>query len=150
MKFFSITANFVAIAALVVVANASPAPDAPASFLWSDAEFDHWLATTDANITYVGEPYNPLEERAILATRVTYCSRRIHKVCGGSCTVYRGGAKCLNAPRTDCLAATKNVAFCSSAKCGGDCNQLSTCGTRLSGGFCYTPGTKSILVSGNN
>ncbi|KAJ3506753.1 hypothetical protein NLJ89_g6697 [Agrocybe chaxingu] len=49
MKFF--TAVLVALAAVVV---ASPTPEAPASFILTDAEFDNWLATTDAEITYVG------------------------------------------------------------------------------------------------
>ncbi|CAA7263907.1 unnamed protein product [Cyclocybe aegerita] len=141
MKFS--TAVLLALAAVVV---ASPTPEVPASFILTDAEFDHWLATTDAEITYVGEPYNPLTERDILATRVTYCSQRVFNVCGGACTVYNGGATCLNAPNTNCLAATNNVGFCDRAGCGGSCNQLSTCGTRLDGGFCYTPATRSILV----
>lgn len=31
-------------------------------------------------------------------------------------------------------------------RCGGSCNQLSTCGTQLDDGYCYTPDTQSILV----
>ena len=78
---------------------------------------------------------------------VTYCSHRTQNVCGGPCTVYNGGAACLNAPDTNCLSATANVGFCDRSGCGGSCNQLSTCGTRLEDGYCYTPGTRSINVS---
>ena len=107
-----------------------------------------WIANTDAKLTFIGEPINPLTPRDAQVTTVTYCNTRLDDVCGGICTVYTGGAKCLNAPGTNCLSATNNVAFCSGTGCGGACNQLSTCGVRLSNGFCYTPDTSSILVSG--
>ena len=115
-------------------------------FLLSNAEFANWLATTDANLTFVGEPFDTLAPHAAQETRVTYCNKRTQNVCGGACTVYCGGATCLDAPDTNCLAATNNVGFCDSSCCGGSCNQLSTCGTRLDNGFCYTPGTRSIIV----
>ncbi|CAA7263905.1 unnamed protein product [Cyclocybe aegerita] len=124
MKFFT-----AALAVLAAVVVASPTPEAPASFIMTDAEFD------------TGSP--PPTQKS---PTVTYCSQRVFNVCGGACTVYNGGATCLNAPNTNCLAATNNVGFCDRAGCGGSCNQLSTCGTRLDGGFCYTPGTRSILV----
>ncbi|KAK0440110.1 hypothetical protein EV421DRAFT_1817499 [Armillaria borealis] len=148
MQFFTLT-NFFALAAMAVVGSANPTPEpAPAAFIWTDAEFDHWLATTDAKITYYGNTSpNPLAPRAALTTRVTYCTSRTQNVCGGTCNVYNGGGTCLNAPGTACLAATNNVGFCDRAGCGGSCNQLSSCGTRLDGGFCYTPGTSSIIVS---
>ena len=107
----------------------------------------NWIKTTDAELTFVGAPINPLTPRSAQNTMVTYCNKRINNVCGGSCTVYNGGAACLDAPGTSCLAATHNVGFCDRGGCGHSCNQLSTCGTRLDNGFCYTPGTKSILVS---
>ena len=110
-------------------------------------ELRHWLATTDAKITFVGEPINALSPQAALITTVTYCNRRIFNVCGGDCTVYTGGATCLNAPDTECLGATHNVGFCSSRGCNGACNQLSTCGTRMDNGFCWTPNTASIAVT---
>ncbi|KAJ3826849.1 hypothetical protein F5880DRAFT_1541559 [Lentinula raphanica] len=77
---------------------------------------------------------------------VVYCNTKTVNVCGGSCTVYNGGAKCLNAPGTNCLSATNNVGFCDRGGCGGSCNQFSTCGTRMDDNFCYTPGTNSINV----
>ncbi|KAK0189440.1 hypothetical protein F5146DRAFT_626930 [Armillaria mellea] len=149
MQFLTLAKLFFTLTAMAVVGSASPTPEpAPAGFIWTDAEFDHWLATTDAEITYYGNTApNPLAPRAALNTRVTYCSSRTQNVCGGACTVYDGGAACLNAPGTVCLAATNNVGFCDRAGCGGSCNQLSSCGTRLDGGFCYTPGTRSIIVS---
>ncbi|KAK0489748.1 hypothetical protein EDD18DRAFT_1188137 [Armillaria luteobubalina] len=146
---FSILAHLFALAAMAAVGSASPTPEpAPAAFIWSDVEFDHWLATTDAEITYYGNTGapNPLASRAALNTRVVYCSSRTNSVCGGHCTVYDGGATCLNAPNTACLGATNNVGFCDRGGCGGSCNQLSSCGTRLDRGFCFTPGTSSIIV----
>ena len=119
----------------------------PAAFLMSHEQMLHWLATTDAELTFVGEPINPLSPRSAQITTVTYCSTRIENVCGGACTVYTGGATCLNAPDTNCLAATNNVGFCDRGGCTHSCHDLATCGTRLDNGFCYTPGTQSIAVS---
>ena len=107
-----------------------------------------WIANTDAKLTFVGEPINPLAPRSPEVTTVTYCDIRIDDVCGGDCTVYTGGAKCLYAPGTNCLAATNPVVFCSGDDCDGPCNTLTTCGVRLANGFCFTPDTNSILVSG--
>ncbi|KAI0716405.1 hypothetical protein C8Q76DRAFT_724119 [Earliella scabrosa] len=117
------------------------------TYLMSHEAMMHWIATTDAELTFIGEPINPLVPRSAQATMVTYCSRRTVNVCGGACTVYNGGARCLDAPGTNCLAATNNVGFCDRAGCTGSCNQLSTCGTRMDNGYCYTPGTRSINVS---
>ncbi|KAJ3810781.1 hypothetical protein F5876DRAFT_88713 [Lentinula aff. lateritia] len=102
-----------------------------------------WISTTEANLTFIGEP---ITKRNTENTMVVYCSVRTQDVCGGACTVYNGGANCLNAPNTNCLSATNNVGFCDRDGCGGSCNQLSTCGVRLDDGFCYTPGTSSINV----
>ena len=77
---------------------------------------------------------------------VTYCDKALDGVCGGACTVYNGGAKCLGAPNTNCLFATNNVVFCASRGCTGMCSLFSSCGTILQNNFCYTPGTASILV----
>ncbi|PBK85712.1 hypothetical protein ARMGADRAFT_1048012 [Armillaria gallica] len=148
MQFFTLANFFVSLAAMAVVGRASPTPEPASAAIWTDAEFDHWLATTDAKITYYGNTSsNALAPRAALNTRITYCSSRIGNVCGGACTVYDGGAACLNAPDTVCLAATQNVGFCSSPGCVGDCTQLTDCIMFLEGGFCFTPDTKSILVS---
>ncbi|KAI0032088.1 hypothetical protein K488DRAFT_78670 [Vararia minispora EC-137] len=122
--------------ALVALATASAA--AP---LTGNAEIDAWLATTNATMTYIGSTtFNPLN------TQVIYCNRRANNVCGGACSYYNGGATCLDAPSTQCLWASNNVAFCDRGGCTHSCNQFSSCGTRLDGGFCYTPGTRSILV----
>lgn len=118
----------------------------PVAYIVSPEQMLHWLATTDAELTFDGAPINPLSPRSAQNTMVTYCSHRIDSFCGGQCTVYNGGAKCLKAPHTDCLAATHDVGFCSSPGCGGACNSLAACGTRLDNGFCYTPGTVSIAV----
>ncbi|KAJ3777803.1 hypothetical protein FB446DRAFT_777540 [Lentinula raphanica] len=102
-----------------------------------------WISTTSANLTFIGDP---ITKRDTENTMVVYCSTRTDNVCGGGCTVYNGGARCLDAPNTNCLTATNNVGFCSSPGCGGACNQFSTCGVRLDDNFCYTPGTESINV----
>ncbi|KAF8546825.1 hypothetical protein OG21DRAFT_1517871 [Imleria badia] len=115
--------------------------------IMSDEEMAYWIAHTDAQLTFIGDSINPLSSRSALTTTVTYCSTRIDNVCGGRCTVYTGSATCLNAPDTNCLAATKNVGFCNKSGCSGNCNQLSDCGVRMGSGYCYTPGTNSIAVS---
>ena len=102
-----------------------------------------WLSTTDANITYTSGPVSRDVGGNVM---VVYCTKRTQSVCGGECTVYNGGAKCINAPGTSCLMATANVGFCDRGNCGGSCNQLSTCGTHLDDNFCFTPGTASINV----
>ena len=107
----------------------------------------HWLANTEANLTFFGEPINPLSPRATQNTIVTFCTSRVFSICGGDCKVYNGGATCLPAPKTECLRATNNVGFCSSKNCQNPCNPLATCGTRLDDDFCYTPNTNSIAVS---
>ena len=107
----------------------------------------NWLATLrDGEVTYIGEPFNPLAPRAAEKTSVTYCSHRAANVCGPPCTNYNGGGTCLDAPGTNCLAASGNVGFCDRAGCGGSCHDYNSCGTRLDNGFCFTPGTRSILV----
>ena len=118
----------------------------PATYLVSHDEMMHWLKNTDANLTYIGKPINPLSPRDGTTT-VTYCTKRVGGVCGGSCSVYNGGPTCIDASGTSCLSATKNVGFCDRGGCGHSCHDLSTCGTHLDNGFCSTPGTKSILVS---
>ncbi|KAI0355824.1 hypothetical protein OH77DRAFT_1424080 [Trametes cingulata] len=148
------SASFVALVkCLFAVAAATTVAAVPASgnsgeslastFVVSQAEMAHWLATTDAVLTFVGEAPNPL---AAQQTTVTYCSFRSGNVCGGECTVYRGGATCLDAPATECLSATADVSFCDRAGCSDLCNQLDSCATRLNDGFCFTPGTESIAV----
>ncbi|EJF67483.1 hypothetical protein BD309DRAFT_1021231 [Dichomitus squalens] len=132
-----------------VAADVNVASDGvnPAAYLVSHEQMMYWIANTDAELTFVGKPINPLTPRSAQNTMVTYCSGRVDNVCGGSCTVYNGGATCLSAPGTNCLSATNNVGFCDRSGCSGSCNQLASCGTRLDNGFCATPGTASILVS---
>ena len=158
---FKLTSSIIAAFSLLVAATPMPEvfystiTSLPiAHFVWqsnliSVEQFKHWLATTDANVTFHGKPLGDLSDiskRNALDTMVTYCNTQIDNVCGGLCTVYNGGANCLSAPGTACLFATNNVGFCDSDGCGGSCNQFSSCGTRLDNGFCDTPGTASILV----
>ncbi|KAG9223772.1 hypothetical protein CCMSSC00406_0004887 [Pleurotus cornucopiae] len=64
----------VALAAMVIASPAATSRDVEASIV-SDAEFDNWLRTTDADITFVGNA-KALAERNALNTRVVYCSSR--------------------------------------------------------------------------
>ncbi|KAI0666865.1 hypothetical protein C8Q78DRAFT_994599 [Trametes maxima] len=143
MQFSSL---FYTVVALATVAVASPAG---ANNIISEAEFAHWLATTDAELTFIGPrpDFSPLGKRSAQSTSLTYCTKRVGNVCGGSCTVYNGGATCLNVPGTACIAASKDVGFCDAVGCTGDCSLLSLCGTPMGNGFCAIDGTKSILVS---
>ncbi|KAL1759158.1 hypothetical protein FB107DRAFT_205464 [Schizophyllum commune] len=108
-----------AIVALTVAATAAATTELNASLL-TEEEMLHWLQTTDAELTFIGEPIpgvnapedHALDRRAALNTVVTYCNKRVNDVCGGACTVYNGQARCLSAPGTNCLAATNNVGFC--------------------------------------
>ncbi|KAI0334601.1 hypothetical protein GY45DRAFT_1318195 [Cubamyces sp. BRFM 1775] len=143
------SAIFYTLAAFAAVAVAVPTTSETGTFsaIISDAEMAHWLANTDAELTFIGEPFNPLLKRSAQTTTVTYCTKRVGPICGGSCSVYQGGATCLATPGTVCIAATNDIGFCDAAGCNGDCSDLASCGTGLNGGFCYTPGTASILVS---
>ncbi|KAI0716404.1 hypothetical protein C8Q76DRAFT_406092 [Earliella scabrosa] len=142
------------LAALISGANGIPTADVrdpttdavPAYFMTRD-QMMNWIASLDGEVTYIGEPLNPLARpAAVETTTVMYCSTRRGNVCAAPCTVYTGGTRCLNAPDTNCLAATTNVAFCDTARCTGTCRNLSTCEPHLDDGFCFTPGTRSILV----
>ncbi|KAI0644273.1 hypothetical protein C8Q79DRAFT_138064 [Trametes meyenii] len=116
----------------------------------SEAQFTHWLSVTDATLTFVGGDFNdsiPLSRRAAQITTVTYCTKRVGNTCGGECTVYKGGAACVDTSKIQCLAANKNVGFCDKKGCDGNCRTLSACGTFLEDGFCYAAETQSIVVS---
>ena len=109
-------------------------------------DMKHWLATTDAVVTFVGPPLSALSVPDPKNTTVIYCSSVAASICGGSCMVYTGGSTCISAPSTACLSATNDVAFCTPDNCTGPCNVYNSCGTPLEDGFCYTPDTNSILV----
>lgn len=102
---------------LANAADAPPQADVPVTVLTQD-EMINWLKTTDATLTFIGNPIpgvnapEGLVSREALDTTVTYCNKRVNSVCGGDCTVYTGGPTCLNAPDTTCLAATHDVGFC--------------------------------------
>ncbi|KAF8900248.1 hypothetical protein CPB84DRAFT_1650535, partial [Gymnopilus junonius] len=113
-------------------------------------QLQDWLSKTDANITYVGKPIGDISTLSKCqggTTMVVYCSSQAANVCGGSCTMFNGGATCIHAPGTNCLFASSNVGFCDGDDCDGSCNQFSSCGTPLDNGFCSTPGTSSIITS---
>ncbi|KZV93984.1 hypothetical protein EXIGLDRAFT_835300 [Exidia glandulosa HHB12029] len=144
-----ITAFATLAAAIVGLSSGVAASPTPVVDIMTESEMLTWLSTTSATLTFIGEPIPKaanLNARVGGNVMVVYCSSRTNNVCGGACTVYNGGATCLNAPDTVCLSATANVGFCDRGGCGGSCNQFSSCGTRLDNNFCYTPGTKSIIV----
>ena len=111
-----------------------------------------WLATTDAEINFIGTPpkrhlmRGASSDTADDNVMVTYCSVRDGTTCTSPCTVYNGGPTCLCAPSTTCLSATANVFYCESEECSGSCLSLAECDTPLDNSFCYTPGTGSINV----
>ena len=108
----------------------------------------YWIATTDAELTFIGTPINPLAPRSARTTMLSFCSNvnATTNTCVGPCSVYTGGPQCLNATGTSCLAATANVGFCDTVGCVNHCHDLANCGTLLGDQFCYTPGTEAILV----
>ncbi|TBU25860.1 hypothetical protein BD311DRAFT_668755 [Dichomitus squalens] len=130
-----------------LAAEPSGPSDEPATYVVSHEQMMHWIATTEAELTFVGTPINPLAPRAATNTTVTYCTNRVDDVCGGPCTVFTGGGVCISTPNVVCLSATSNVGFCDSSDCRGTCSQLSDCNTTLNFGFCATPETASILLS---
>ncbi|KAJ7636752.1 hypothetical protein FB45DRAFT_1138610 [Roridomyces roridus] len=134
--------QFQALAALILTAFALKAT---AIKVMSVAEMKHWIATTDADLTFIGEPVENIGLSPLRIT-VVYCSQRTFNVCGGACNVYTGGETCIDAPNTNCLSATANVASCDSSGCFGSCDAFASCGTRLDNNFCFTPGTASISV----
>ncbi|KAI0774805.1 hypothetical protein BD413DRAFT_611801 [Trametes elegans] len=150
MNMHTLACTLFAFIAAVLSRSVSNLPEAeanPASYLSSEAEMAHWLSTTDAELVYLGTPPNPFSPRGAQGTTIVYCTNRSGAVCGGVCTVYSGGAACIDAPRTKCLKATQDVGFCDKRGCDGNCAALSACGTWLKNGFCFTPGTRSIVVS---
>ncbi|KAH6910906.1 hypothetical protein BKA70DRAFT_1370781 [Coprinopsis sp. MPI-PUGE-AT-0042] len=136
-----------ALATIVAAALVLPGAATPVALnegIVTNEELDHWIATTDAKLTFVGS--NERSGVGIQAIRVVYCNRRTNNVCGGACTIYDGGNRCLAAPGTQCLSATGNVSFCNRGGCGGACSAFNECITRLENNFCWTPGTASINV----
>ncbi|KAJ7574015.1 hypothetical protein C8J56DRAFT_1065260 [Mycena floridula] len=82
MQFFALTSAIVATLALVAVGT--PIDIGARAKLITDAQFKAWLATKDpSEITWIGEPINPLTRRSAQNTVVTYCSKRIDELCGG-------------------------------------------------------------------
>ncbi|TFL05295.1 hypothetical protein BDV98DRAFT_589984 [Pterulicium gracile] len=109
-------------------------------YTMSDAQMDAWLANTTAIITNL----NDLTSSSSSA-RIIWCDRRVAGGCGGSCTVYNGNVLCLpTSQKTQCMAATSNVAWCTGETCDGWCNELQACMHRLDDGFCWTPGAGSV------
>lgn len=112
-------------------------------------EMAQWLSNHEGVITYVGlKNHTEIVKRAAQSTTVTYCGQVSGNLCSGPCTVSTGNGICINAPGTNCLAASTDVAFCDYDNCDSSdgCHNLSQCGTRLNDGYCFTPGTNSISL----
>ncbi|KAL1701704.1 hypothetical protein EV121DRAFT_272242 [Schizophyllum commune] len=107
-------------------------------YIGSESQLLHWLKTTDANLTFTGDPI----------PGITGPDVRNGNTCDGPCTVHNGDPTCLYAPNTNCLFATGEVTFCAPNGCSCPCNLYSHCGTRMDNGFCWTPGTNAIYVGG--
>ncbi|KAL4256879.1 hypothetical protein AB1N83_011634 [Pleurotus pulmonarius] len=144
MQFTNKIASFVILATMAIAGPA--APKNPKVSVVTDAEFDDWLRTTDAKLTFIGNASESHTRRNTLSTRIVYCNRQVGSICGGECKVYDGDETCLSAPGTACLMATSNVAFCNRSACSGTCHTYGSCATVLANGFCAAPGTSSILV----
>ncbi len=127
-------------------------------------EMKAWVDAQDpSSITLLGDPFaallrSPLRVAPRAEARlqslpnevtVTFYSTLTNvSTCLAPCTtITTGGAACINAPNTSCLFATSDLAFYGGVACEGICNGLATCGVRLEGGFCATPGTQSISVT---
>ncbi|KAH9474928.1 hypothetical protein JR316_0012023 [Psilocybe cubensis] len=145
MHFNSLVAFTVAAAA--VFAGAVPAPTNNGGIM-SLEEMKAWVSALPPDeVTLVGDPFAALSSRAALSVTVTFCSTQSSTICTGPCTVKTvAGGTCIAAPDTNCLSATSQVTFCDRSGCGGSCNELNSCGTRLENNFCFTPGTESIGV----
>ncbi|KAI0628234.1 hypothetical protein C8Q77DRAFT_481533 [Trametes polyzona] len=147
MQFFNLFAAVSTVCAVVVASPLAPITNNISTSIVSEEQIAHWIATTDAELTFIGDRPNPLAKRAAQSTTVTFCTKRVGGICGGTCTVYTGGATCLDAAGTTCISASKDIGFCDQTGCDGNCNALSQCGTQMGNGFCFTPNTASILVS---
>ncbi|TFK64309.1 hypothetical protein BDN72DRAFT_872093 [Pluteus cervinus] len=139
---FSLLAS--ALFATLTFQNVNAAPSLSSGVV-TEAQLLNWIATTDSELTFIGEPITGLSKREV-NVMVVFCSDRVNGACGGPCTVYNGPSVCLSAPGTNCLSATADVGFCNEGGCSGSCNSFDSCGDTLDNGFCFTPGTDSILV----
>ncbi|CAA7261334.1 unnamed protein product [Cyclocybe aegerita] len=152
MKLFAFTKYAFVVAVLATMGNAGPTPateseGTPATFITSNTEFDHWLATTEANITWVGgKAPNPLAPRSASDTTVAYCNELVDGRCQGYCNVFTGSGVCINTPfAITCIYASNNVFWCDNLECTGSCAFTANC-HRIPGGFCYTPNANSINI----
>ncbi len=76
-----------------------------------------WVDTQDpSEMTLIGDPFaalrNPLSNNTdSVQVTVTFCSTKSGTVCTAPCTTVTSEAACINAPGTNCLFATSQVAF---------------------------------------
>ncbi|TCD68004.1 hypothetical protein EIP91_011673 [Steccherinum ochraceum] len=154
--------SVVVLSTLSVILKATPTTAVGNSnAITSREDILQWVATTPSELTFIGDPLqgpSPHPKRAdAVDAIVIFCSVYSGTSCEGPCTVYRGGAGCIETPTTNCLKASANVSFCNLEGCqtqandnARHCNQLSTCGTHGDHGFCFTPGTVSVNVLGGD
>ncbi|CAK5266354.1 unnamed protein product, partial [Mycena citricolor] len=89
--YFQTLTSFV-IAAFTIGAVASPTPEV--STKMTVAEMKNWVATTDSELTFVGD-INELGVNPFVTT-VTFCSTRTNQLCSGPCTVFTGSSQCIH------------------------------------------------------
>ncbi|KAI0350937.1 hypothetical protein OH77DRAFT_1462794, partial [Trametes cingulata] len=114
----------------------------------------HWLATTNLNVTWIGEPINPLagpsEDSPDASITVVWCNASSGNDCVNPCYAYSGaGSVCIETPGAGfvCLSSTSDdVTFCTSGVCQQNCPRFGDCAAPLDHGFCLTPGAKAIYV----
>ncbi|KAI0355586.1 hypothetical protein OH77DRAFT_1424529 [Trametes cingulata] len=135
------------------VALASFETSHKASSAVSRAELLHWLATTDFEVNWIGEPINPLggpsEDSPDASTTVVWCMSASGNDCISPCNAYSGpGNICITQQGgIDCLLSTSDeVTYCTANSCGGTCLRFADCPVSLNHGFCFTPNISSILV----
>ncbi|KAF5336493.1 hypothetical protein D9611_006745 [Ephemerocybe angulata] len=79
---------------IVAITRVTAVPTAESAGPWSNAQLDHWIATTEAKLTFIGvedRSVNPLKgidqdsqtSSDAVAIRVVYCSQRSGNTCAG-------------------------------------------------------------------
>ncbi|KAF5329660.1 hypothetical protein D9619_009195 [Psilocybe cf. subviscida] len=136
----------VAITAWSLCVSVSARPTNTANGVVSLAQMEAWVnAQEPGSVKVIGDPFGKLAPRAAGDVTVATCTAKSGTTCSG-CTVQTGSNQCLDVPGTKCIFSTDQVSFCDRSGCGGSCNEINSCGTRLDGGACDTPGTNSVSL----
>ncbi|KAI0370975.1 hypothetical protein BV20DRAFT_1052063 [Pilatotrama ljubarskyi] len=138
---------------LVAVAGTLAEPEAPgAATSVTRAELLHWLATTGAEVNWIGDPINPLagpsEDSPDASVTVVWCNTQTGNDCLNPCYAYSGaGSVCITGPDIACLSSTNDdVTFCTSNSCGSNCPRFGDCAVPLNHNFCLTSNANAISI----